>query len=231
LGTSNWQNISYNINLIRKINPESILDIGIGFGRWGFLFREFLEIWDNGNYSGKWKRRIDGVEIFPDYIKDYHNYFYDAIYFENATDFVKRNEKNYDLINCGDVIEHMDKGTGKTFIENCLKKCKYLLINIPIGKGWEQTAENENDYERHLSIWNNSDFKEYPYCKIKKFRDYALRSYSVILLSNKSFDYNKKYNDKYGNYFFAKNIFKNIFHFYKFIDSLSKYHNSKNAKF
>jgi len=76
MGTSNWQNISYNIELIRKINPESILDIGVGFGRWGFLFREFLEIWDDENYSGKWKRKIDGVEIFPDYIKEYHNYFH-----------------------------------------------------------------------------------------------------------------------------------------------------------
>ena len=62
--TSNWQNISFNIELIRKLEPHSILDVGVGFGRWGILFREFLELWNYGNYDGKGKRKIEGVEIF-----------------------------------------------------------------------------------------------------------------------------------------------------------------------
>jgi hypothetical protein len=41
----------------------------VGFGRWGILFREFLEIWEQGKYDGKWERTIDGVEIFVPYIK------------------------------------------------------------------------------------------------------------------------------------------------------------------
>jgi len=80
MSTSNWQNISYNIDLVKKLNPKSILDIGVGFGRWGILFREFLEVWGSNNYSGDWERVIDGVEIFPDYIKPYH-YFFTIIFF------------------------------------------------------------------------------------------------------------------------------------------------------
>lgn len=43
MGTSNWQNISYNIDLVKRLDPQSVLDIGAGFGRWGILFRSFLK--------------------------------------------------------------------------------------------------------------------------------------------------------------------------------------------
>ena len=202
--TSNWQNISYNINLVRKLNPKSILDIGVGFGRWGILFREFLEIWDEENYSGRWKRIIDGVEIFPDYIKDYHRYFYNNIYIENALDFLRRNENKYDLINCGDVIEHFTKQEGEELIKLCLDKGRYVLINIPIGKNWEQPEVGNNKYEAHRSKWYNSDFTKYKYNKIKSFNDFTLRDFSVILLSAKKIKYDKRF----GKYFFIKNILK-----------------------
>jgi hypothetical protein len=104
MSTSNWQNISYNIDLV-KTESKSILDIGVGFGV-GNFFREFLEVWGSNNYSGDWERVIDGVEIFPDYIKPYHYFFYNNIFTEDALSFMKRTEGGYDLINCGDVIEN-----------------------------------------------------------------------------------------------------------------------------
>ncbi len=205
MGTSNWQNISYNIDLVKKLDPSTILDVGIGFGRWGILFREFLEIWGDRNYSGKWKRQIDGVEIFPDYIKPYHNYFYDNIYIENARDLVRRMKNKYDLINCGDVIEHFEKKEALEFIDICLSKSKYLLINIPIGDNWKQGAINDNEYEIHRSAWSNADFKKYGNVLIKKFRDVELRNFSVILISIDKIDLKKTY----GKYFTEKNILKN----------------------
>ena len=205
MGTSNWQNISYCIELIRRINPNSILDVGAGFGRWGILGREFLEIWDDSNYSDKWNRKIDAVEIFEDYVKPYHSYFYDNVYIENAADFFKNNESKYDLIVCGDVIEHFEKEKGEKFIEDCLKHCRYLMINIPIGKNWEQGVINNNEFEVHKSIWYNSDFRKYPNRKIKKFRDYISRKFSVILISNGKIDLISEYKKKYGKYIFVKN--------------------------
>ena len=137
MSTSNWQNISYNIQLVKLINPVRILDVGVGFGRWGILFREFLEVWGDNNYSCKWNRVIDGIEIFPEYIKPYHKYFYDNIHICNALDFLKSLNDNYDLINLGDVVEHFEKKEGHELIDICLKKSVYTLINIPIGKDWE----------------------------------------------------------------------------------------------
>ncbi len=218
MGTSNWQNISYNIELLRKLDPATILDVGVGFGRWGILFREFLEIWDNGRYNGKWQRIIDGVEIFPDYIKDYHKYFYDEIHLINALDYLSNTHKVYDLINFGDVIEHFSKDDGEKLIELALKKGKYVLINIPIGKQWHQEGTKDNPYEEHKSIWYNNDFTKYKYYRIKTFYDLTLREYSVVLLSSEKIRYTKKY----GKYFRLKNILKHKLGLKKIVESFEQ---------
>lgn len=212
MATSNWQNISYNIDLVKHINPEKILDIGVGFGRWGILFREFLEVWGDNNMTGKWKRIVDGVEIFPGYLMPYHNYFYSNIYTDEALNFVSNMKETYNLINCGDVIEHLQKNDAVKLIDLCLKKSDYVLINIPVGKNWEQNSVGGNEYERHRSIWNNSDFKIYPNRILKKFRDIEYRNYSVILLSVNKINLNKSY----GRYFKIKSVLRNIFHLKNF---------------
>ncbi len=223
MGTSNWQNISYNIELVRKLNPHSILDIGVGFGRWGILFREFLEIWEEGKYDGKWKRTIDGVEIFVPYIKDYHSYFYNNIFKENALDFIKRTDNIYDLINLGDVVEHFTKDEGQQLIKLCLEKGKYVLITIPIGRHWKQDGTNDNPHEAHKSIWYNNDFTSYKYYRIKSFNDLTLRNYSVVLLSKSRIKYDKRF----GKYFFIKNILKHKLGLKKIIESFE--HRKRNS--
>lgn len=152
MGTSNWQNISYNIGLVRKIDPQSILDLGTGFGRWGILFREFLDIWDEWKYDGSWVRKIDGVEIFPGYLKDYHKYFYNNIFEEDALQFMRKLDTRYDLINCGDIIEHFEKKDGEELVKLCMEKSKYVLITVPIGRHWTQEGTVDNPCEAHKSV-------------------------------------------------------------------------------
>jgi len=216
LSTSNWQNISYCIDLVKKLDPKNILDIGIGFGRWGILFREFLEVWGDSNYKCEWKRNIDGIEIFPEYIKPYHSFFYNNIYIENALSYLTKTTEHYDLINCGDVIEHFNKEDGKELINLCLKKADYTLINIPVGNKWEQGAVNGNEFEKHRSVWKNSEFKVYPNHIIKRFKDIELRDFSVILLSENNINLNKAY----GKYFKAKSILKNKMNLQNLVDRI-----------
>jgi hypothetical protein len=209
MGTSNWQNISYCIELIRRINPDSILDIGAGFGRWGILSREFLDVWDDGNYTGEWKRRIDAVEIFDNYVKPYHSYFYDNVFREDAIGFVGNCKDKYDLIICGDVIEHFQKEEGKKFIDSCLRIGKHVMINIPVGDNWEQAAINDNKHEIHRSVWQVSDFSGYRFKKIKTFRDYIQRKFIVVLISGSEIDLKSGYRKRYGKHIFKKNFLEN----------------------
>lgn len=207
MGTSNWQNISYNIDVIKKINPQRVLDIGCGFGRWGFLCREFLDLWDDENYKkSDFLRTIDAVEIYENYIQSYHNYFYDNIYMENALDFLYRTTNFYDLIIVGDIIEHLEKNDGFKIIELALKKSKFTMINIPIGKDWPQEATEENIFEEHRSVWYKGDFNKFKYKKIKRFHDCIYRPYLVILISNENFNLSKLHRQRFGKYICLKSL-------------------------
>jgi SAM-dependent methyltransferase len=188
MGTSNWQNISYCIELIRRMNPQRILDVGVGFGRWGILSREFLEVWNQKIYSKDWDLQIDGIEIFEPNIEEYHKYFYSNIFKADAASFVKNIKDNYDLIIIGDMLEHLEKEKGLEFLSDCLCKTKYLLLNIPIGGKWEQDELYGNKYERHLSTWKLRDFKPFNIITKKFFRDYIYRRFAVLILSYKEND-------------------------------------------
>ncbi len=205
MGTSNWQNISYVVELVRAINPTKILDFGIGFGRWGILCREFLEVWDEGNYTGKWNRQIDGIEVFPDYIKSYHSYFYDNIYKEEGYKWIKNCKEKYNLIIFGDVLEHFEKQTALEIVNISLIKSDYIIINIPLGTQWEQVSNNENKYEEHKSIWQTSDFKNFRFKVVKSFHDYLGRKFCVVLMSGKPIDINNLLKNRYGRYYKIRN--------------------------
>jgi len=218
LGTSNWQNISYNIDLVRRLNPKTILDVGVGFGRWGILFREYLDVWEHGQNRINWKTEIDGIEIYPGYINEYHSYFYNTIYIEDALAHLRNQDKHYDLINLGDVVEHYKKKDGKELLELSLKHGRYVLMNIPIGKHWEQKGTAENPYEEHKSTWYNSDFTGYKHYIIECFRDFMQRDFSVVLISSGRIVFDKTQ----GKYFGIKNFLKHRVGFKKTIENFER---------
>ncbi len=183
MGTSNWQNISYCVDLIRRINPAKVLDVGIGFGRWGMICREFLDVWNGRIYESSWSTSIDGVEIFKNNISNYHFHFYNQIYNEDAYKFIKRTTEKYDLIILGDVLEHFNKDIAIEILQESISKSNYVLLNIPLGKYWKQDELYGNKYERHLSFWRKKDLKKYKPVVSKQFRDEIFRTFGVFVFS------------------------------------------------
>ena len=55
------------VDWVVKIQPKSVLDIGVGHGKWGFLAREYTDIFYNRYDRATWETRIEGVEAFPTY--------------------------------------------------------------------------------------------------------------------------------------------------------------------
>lgn len=158
--TSEVASIIPNLEAIHSINPKSMLDVGIGFGRYGYLAREILDYKfdDNGNLQ-PFQMRIDGIEIFPNYLTNIQRAIYDNIYIGDAFDIINETDYIYDLIFASDVIEHFRKNKAQEFIANALKKCETLYINTPYIY-YEQDVTYGNEYENHLSGWNIRDFKE-----------------------------------------------------------------------
>ena len=85
LPSSQHYHISKIMDLVTIVDPRSVLDVGTGFGKYGILCREYLELWDGRQKYSDFKRRIDGVEAFSPYITPLHNYVYDNLYVEDDT--------------------------------------------------------------------------------------------------------------------------------------------------
>jgi len=43
--TSDLYNITPILTIISNLKPKKILDVGCGFGKYGLLMREYLEVW------------------------------------------------------------------------------------------------------------------------------------------------------------------------------------------
>ena len=143
---------------IWNIRPKTVLDVGCGFGRYGFLCREILEVYHGRYTKDEWKTKIDAVEIFYQFINTpVHQYLYDNIM---IGDIRKIEIKDYDLIILGDILEHMPKEDGLKLVEDLRKKCSWLLIQTPFGEMKQKMVFN-NPSEEHVSFYYPEDFSHY----------------------------------------------------------------------
>jgi hypothetical protein len=151
--TSRPNHLAWLCERVIKIRPESILDIGVGFGSKGMLFREYTDIW-NGNYF-EWKIKIDGVEIFEKYITDLQRHIYNKIYIGDILKLVDE-LGYYDMIHIGDVIEHVGKKEGLELIRKLKTKCKNLIVITPLHISVQGEVYG-NVNETHVSQWTQAD--------------------------------------------------------------------------
>ncbi|MBW2045274.1 MAG: hypothetical protein JRI96_10385 [Deltaproteobacteria bacterium] len=181
--TSNKYLITPVLEAAEQINPKTILDIGIGFGKWGFLLREYLELFHcksdpfRTDSEKKWLLRIDGVEIYEKYITSIQRNIYDHIFIGDILTVIDKLH-NYDLIILGDVIEHFSKEEGQILIHKCINKSnKAILITTPV-LFHNQKDIFANQAERHKSIWTKADFKFFQHTQL-----YYNRGNIIIIIS------------------------------------------------
>jgi hypothetical protein len=156
--SSSHVHVSRMLDHIVRLQPQSILDVGIGFGKWGFLCREFLDV-AHGRYApGTWTTRIDGIEAHQEYRNVIHEQFYNRVFYSMADDVVP-SLGEYDLVIIADVIEHLDKANGHALLAQLRKHGKYVLVSSPVW--FFQQGHEENPYQEHRSLWGINDFTDY----------------------------------------------------------------------
>lgn len=142
-------------------NPSSVLDIGVGFGRWGFLCREMIDVFNGRVHKDQWKLRIEGIEIFEKYIGAHQRSIYDHIHIGNARDVIKTLGR-YDIIIIGDMLEHLSKDDAWDLFHSAMKRANIgLILNLPMGEEWLREIGAENKHEDHLSWWKMDEFSDY----------------------------------------------------------------------
>lgn len=179
--TSPYGHIEAFTAFLIQSRPGSILDIGLGNGKLGFIARDLLDVMLNESYlKADWKVKIDGIEVFADYIQDHQRAIYNRILIGDAYDLLDT-LGTYDMIILGDVLEHFPKDRALAFLDKCATHAeKQLVVFIPLGKTWRQPAIYGNPYETHRSFWFFDEFK--PFSKRRALYDYSVGPYGAFLI-------------------------------------------------
>lgn len=139
--------------LIEWLQPQRVLDIGVGNGRMGFLAREY------GHQPWHPRAHGDGVEVhgiegYEPYITDLQRSIYDRLIIGDALEVLARmagEHQRYDLAIAADILEHFAPEEARRFLTRCLAVADLVVVATP-RRFFEQEDE-ENVFETHRSHW------------------------------------------------------------------------------
>ena len=161
MATSHFHQISPLLRHIEMLSPGSILDIGAGIGKWGFLCRDRLEFLEGRRDRSSWRTRIYGIEVHAGFRNPIWDYCYDRLWVGDALDVID-DAPAVDLALLADVIEHVPKGKGRDLLAKLEGKATYLLVSTPVSFF---TGEHDDSTPGagHVSFWGRGDFSKYSY--------------------------------------------------------------------
>lgn len=179
--TSPYAHIYSLVSYLNTLRPQSILDIGLGNGKLGFIARDFLDVMIGERYHKRqWQIQLDGIEVFGDYIQEHQRAIYNDIYIGDAFDVIDQLGQ-YDMILLGDVLEHFNKQKGMEFLDKCFSHANTAVsLFIPLGDGWTQEAIYGNPYETHQSSWHLNELQ--PLCSEHQLFEYGPGHYGAFLI-------------------------------------------------
>lgn len=145
---------------VQQLNPQRVLELGIGFGLIGAGCRQILDAQHGRCDILTWKAQIWGVEIFKSYENPLWT-IYDGVDIQDFTKELTWPKKAWDLVMMIDSLEHVKPELGRLFLEGLVKYNKHVIVSVPNGR-MDQGAVFGNEHERHL--WTFTDLEEFkPY--------------------------------------------------------------------
>ncbi len=154
---SNPYTIGAIIEILDRLNPESVLELGVGMGKYGFIIREQLEVAKGRLAPETWVLKVDGIEACREYHNPVHDWAYNHIWWDDARTLLPRLDAEYDIFLAVDVIEHVTKREGLDILNWALKRARFSVISTP-RYFWAQDDMFGNRFEEHHSLWSPLDF-------------------------------------------------------------------------
>ena len=174
------------IHLVQKLQPQKILDIGKGFGKYGFLIHEYAGINNTKKLEPAKTLKeqssiiIDAVEVDADLMMPHLTHLYANVFFEDILQVYPRLAA-YDLVLMIEIIEHIEKKEAITLLQHLLEQGSKIIIATPIDFFEQELYESH--FEHHVSHWTKKDFENLGYLNVQYFDAGA-----VYLLSNEKLD-------------------------------------------
>lgn len=159
--TSHPNQINEIIQVAELLRPTSVLDVGVGYGKYGFLLREYLDANQRGKRADH-KVTIDGIEGTAAYITDMQRAIYDTLYIGDAGEQLALLEQRYDLAVAIDFIEHFHRAAGMALLGQLMEKSRWVLVATPWNIG-DPDFRHDNPLEDHKYQWRKKDFSAFPH--------------------------------------------------------------------
>lgn len=133
--------------------PRRVLDLGVGFGFYGGVVRQWLDFG-----AAPWSTYLVGVEAWGKYANPMWD-LYDLLVVDTIQGYLQRHLETFDWILLTDVIEHFTRDEGAQIllqIRGRLSPGGRFVVGTP-GRFFEQGAVHGNAHETHRSIWSIED--------------------------------------------------------------------------
>lgn len=141
---------------IRFLQPHSVIDLGIGFGKYGPLVRELLDGMHGRCRPKEWQAAIEGVEIF----EAYRNPCWDLYSRVTIADFRVLPVEGWDLVLMIDSLEHVEADEGDGLLRRLIRDNKQVIISVPV-EPMRQGQVFGNPNEAHLRQFTGREFDKY----------------------------------------------------------------------
>jgi SAM-dependent methyltransferase len=146
--------VPYIAHQLCEHRPSRILDLGIGFGLYGAVVREWQDLGVQ-----PWSTYLAGVEAWAAYGNPLWD-LYNLVVVDTIQNYLSSANEVFDFILMTDVIEHFTKDEGAWVLDamrDRLSPGGRALVGTP-GLFFEQGAAFGNEFECHRSLWTAEDF-------------------------------------------------------------------------
>jgi hypothetical protein len=161
MATSPYNDTVFILDFLGRLifgKQASILDVGSGFGRWGFLCRCHLGCGIPLAMNLESKLRVEAIEAYKPNVTPIYDCVYNATHIGDAQEVLSALGE-YDIVICSHMIEHLKKEEGLRLLDQMRSHAsKAVIVALPFGE-WPQDDAYGNPYEVHKAVWQPADFR------------------------------------------------------------------------
>ncbi|KKU59361.1 MAG: hypothetical protein UX81_C0010G0024 [Parcubacteria group bacterium GW2011_GWA2_47_12] len=134
--------------IVKLVQPRSLLDLGAGAGKYGLMIKELDS-----------SIETVAIEIEKDYIERFNlRSIYKQVWNISIYDLIhpKYFDLNFDVVMIGDVLEHLKKSDGVNLLNFLIYRCRWIIVEFP--HRYLQNSVDNYVSEAHISVWTENDF-------------------------------------------------------------------------